>query len=623
VLGSDPRTSLQQQLESQRAMEESKMSSEVQEQKAQESARAISTAIQQGEFPPNSAIAEVLERGERSAAAARNDPNLSSQGKATAQDVQNIITGLKQTALEKNEDESLQKLVHHTKEASLATQAAASSSTTVGGSQVAQMRQDLQVTINATTQLVNLMIRSNEFRGLMHDILNLLVNIVLNKKNEMEPLQPQSNIQDNMSQLQDRTSGFADKIQQTIQDENVRNQIIEKFQFWMSKVNKQPEYRQGIRDLIISLEEFTGHASNATDLLSEDPQILEARVHIAKARHEAKKLLERFADGYSLNSLIEALRDLKNDVDTHERLRMWLQTRVRTFAFRCLDDPNFIETQEFRNELDSLLRESQTVLEQYRPHFDNLFNQASNFVNAFKGDPTLQNLSTSTQSLVRRLFLDDAGRPTLKPGALLELRKIIGPLVQEEIKYIYIPRLSSDDESMTWVMENILLHGEDIMPDKIVIENYNKAVLAPNPAAPKPEEEATGSVFRIHITGIRANVKDVHMAYRRKTFPKMEDVISFDAVVGGSGLSIEIILNASKQPNHVYRIVNVNCDVDDLTLKNISGVEHSSALYTVFKPIIESQARKNMAEGIKESLRERLIDLDQMLISYRDQISID
>jgi len=93
--------------------------------------------------------------------------------------------------------------------------------------------------------------------------------------------------------------------------------------------------------------------------------------------------------------------------------------------------------------------------------------------------------------------LDDQGRPKLKPGTLLDLRNILGPLLQEELKYIYVPRLASDDENLTWVLDNVMLKGEDVMPDKITIENYNMVVMSPTSS--KATDQAMGATLRIHM----------------------------------------------------------------------------------------------------------------------------
>jgi len=136
----------------------------------------------------------------------------------------------------------------------------------------------------------------------------------------------------------------------------------------------------------------------------------------------------------------------------------------------------------------------------------------------------------------------------------------------------------------------------------------------------------------------------------------MEDVCSFDAHIGDSGINIQMVLKLStNDTKHVFRVSEVRCDIESLVLKNIQGVEHSkyvvrspvrgclhgervadgaaawpgavrrparSALYTFLKPIIQNNARVNMEQSIVNALFDWMWDLDQLLMDYRDQIAL-
>ena len=60
---------------------------------------------------------------------------------------------------------------------------------------------------------------------------------------------------------------------------------------------------------------------------------------------------------------------------------------------------------------------------------------------------------------------------------------------------------------------------------------------------------------------MRAQLKQAHMAYKRKTFPKMSDVISFDALVEGDGLAIKVFL-----AQHLRRLLRNNIDCVNQTV---------------------------------------------------------
>jgi len=105
------------------------------------------------------------------------------------------------------------------------------------------------------------------------------------------------------------------------------------------------------------------------------------------------------------------------------------------FFKRCVDDPDYVQSDAVSEDLDAKMEDGKAVLRSHRGEIDAFFNYAIDFVNALANDRTLNRLSADTQKLVRRLFLDDDGRPTLKTGTLLDLRRILGPILRSQLSY--------------------------------------------------------------------------------------------------------------------------------------------------------------------------------------------
>lgn len=642
VLGKEQPTTLDQQLEAQRtsavaegqkislqedlahtrAMSAQQQTSEVlSDLQAQQAAKEVTVSMQQGELPSNPVIAGILERGEAATAQSIANPNISSDARQAAEDLRNLLSVTREVFLQKNQDEALQRLVHYSKEATAASASVAGSAAATGvASNVRQKSGELAMT---TYNLIKLMARSSEFRRLIMDLVNIVADSTRNKfEGASQTMRQHDEPEGAASEMRDRTRAQAQEAKETLKDKGVQDELIDRFHFWIKRINRREDYRQGIRELIETLDDFIkfGAGDNETNAeLRDNPQLLQARLNSARARAEAKKLVERFSSGYQLDNLTQSLRKLMEDVKDDEAVRNYVYD-LREFVMRSVNDPDFVSSESWPGEVRKKRDDGRRVFERVRPDLDNFVEQSRLFMNAFSGDPQLTAISQSMKNFVQHLFYDQNGNPKLKPGVLLDLRSIIGPLLQEQLKYIYVPRLASDDENITWVLDNVMLKGEDVMPDKIVVENYNKMVVSPTSS--RPEDQAIGSTLRVHISGIRAHVYDVRMAYSRKTFPKMEDVITFDAHLAGEGLTMNIILSTNPRPDHVFRIVSIDTDVDEFTLNNIHGVDHGNVLYTLMKPIIQTQVRRNMEQSITEALRSRLQDLDQLLLSYKDRINL-
>lgn len=614
------KVSLQEQLAQTRAdTTRERTESALSDLQAQQAAKEMTTALQQGQLPSNPVIANILERGEAVTASTSQDPSLSSDTRGAAEDLRNMLAVTREVFLQKNADEALQQVVYHAKEAtSAASSAAASGQVLQAGVPIKQSAGEVAL---STYNLVMLMARSSEFRRLVMDLINIVSDFTSNEfEGASSSVQQAETPQQATEEVGERASRQVSSVKQTLNDEEVQNRLIKRFHVWIKEIDRRNDFRKGVNELIQALDDFAFYAQETNADLRNNPDLLQARLHSARARAEAKKLMERFAQGQTLDDVTFSLKRVVNDINNDKRIDSYVRD-LRAFVLRSIQEPQFASSEEWTQMARQKINDGKSVFESIRPDIKDFFNKLKLFMRSFSGDPQLSALSQSSKSFVHHLFMDENGNPKFKAGVLLELRSILGPLLQEELKYIYVPRLASDDENITWVLDNLMLRGEDVMPDKIVVENYNKVVVSPT-NVPTGEAQSIGSTLRVHATGIRAHLHDVRMAYSRKTFPKMEDVITFDAHMGGEGLSMEIILSTTPSPDHIFRIVSVSTEIDDFTLNNIHGVDHSNMLYTLMKPIIQTQVRRNMSSSITEAITERLLDLDQVLMNYRESINL-
>jgi hypothetical protein len=83
----------------------------------QQLSKGITAALAQGELPPTGLLTAALDQAKTAVADARADPALSTEGRGVAGDLANVLGDVQQVLSEKNQDEALQKLVYHTREA--------------------------------------------------------------------------------------------------------------------------------------------------------------------------------------------------------------------------------------------------------------------------------------------------------------------------------------------------------------------------------------------------------------------------------------------------------------------------------------------------------------------------
>jgi hypothetical protein len=102
---------------------------------------------------------------------------------------------------------------------------------------------------------------------------------------------------------------------------------------------------------------------------------------------------------------------------------------------RCVDDPAYVQSDAVSDDIDAKWEEGRAVLRRHEADLERFLDAAAAFISALSSDKTLSRLSNDTQTLISRLFLDAEGRPTLKAGTLLDLRKILGPILRSQLAY--------------------------------------------------------------------------------------------------------------------------------------------------------------------------------------------
>jgi len=273
-----------------------------------------------------------------------------------------------------------------------------------------------------------------------------------------------------------------------------RRKLLARLRTWAKEIQKRRDFRQGVHDLFDALNELRHHFMAAADEATAVLAAADPTSHRVQAQKEAKRLLEQFAGGHSVEPTVQSLRVLVRSTKNDPQFDQYLDS-LSDFFKRCVDDPNYVQSEQVERDLDRKIDEAEVVLKSHRAEFDEFLRNANDFVRALSNDRTISRLSEDTQKLVRHLFLDSEGRPTLKTGTLMDLRKILGPILRSQLAYVALPTLTFNDDSISWVMENVVLKGEDIVPDQVVIENYARAVIKPL----SDEDDSAASLLRVRV----------------------------------------------------------------------------------------------------------------------------
>ena len=139
--------------------------------------------------------------------------------------------------------------------------------------------------------------------------------------------------------------------------------------------------------LLNFIEEYVSHGRTIASHGKDSHQQLSSDPNFQTSLNEIRTLLERFANGRSLDTIGEPMRTLYDDAQQDERLRHWFR-EVDEYIREALLQPGYI-LEDQANERARELKETgrQFYDGKYKNHFDNLFNSVQEWFAAWADDP--------------------------------------------------------------------------------------------------------------------------------------------------------------------------------------------------------------------------------------------
>ena len=289
-------------------------------------------------------------------------------------------------------------------------------------------------------------------------------------------------------------------------------------------------------------------------MLAKDPAL-------HQATKEIRTLLERFANGQSLEIIINAIDGLIQDARHDEDFRHWFSS-VDAYSRKVLLEPGYV-LEDSCNTEGRELRESGRRFydDKYKAHFDGLFESIGQWFRAMGEDPLNKRFGDDWARLTRDLLFDSEGSLKFKPDLWMDVRKVILPAIVDQVsccisEYVYvlrslphtqvgyvpIPRIEYTDDMLDLVVENLTLQGRNLFPNVVSVEAHNYMKFSPYNAITDQHHHE----FTLTLGHIQADMRDVAFYFRKKSgFPKISDSGLADVLLGGQGLTVSDVLQYS------------------------------------------------------------------------------
>jgi len=220
---------------------------------------------------------------------------------------------------------------------------------------------------------------------------------------------------------------------------------------------------------------------------------------------------------------------------------------------------------------------------------------------SIKNDAASQDFISKLRKFAKDFAFDVEGRPDIyqMQHSLSEIRRLLIPLLGQELEMMKIGKFEISDESWDFVVDELTLSVKDVLPHFFELKSKNLIVMD----VKKLEPEKFKTKITMEVKQLRPLFKDMKFFYRRKSFPKISDYGTADVdLTGGEGTKIKVVWLLKGKSNQPFLIslAKVKCVIDklDITIKEAKHEILDRLAVTFFA----GQIKKSIAQAIVHNI---------------------
>lgn len=439
--------------------------------------------------------------------------------------------------------------------------------------------------------------------------------------------------------------GTGQQIRGTVQARSAqsRDKILDAFDKTLQQFQSDPEYSEAIDTLFDLADKWVNKSLDMVDQATEAAQksSVESNVNdqngqFSQAMRHFNTFIERLAGGKSTETLQEAVKRLGRDLKSNQEGRDLLSEAI-AFARRSLHDSEFVDSEEFDKQKDSLVKRWRSMVHAQTAESKRLStdlqavqDELDVLTTGMKEDKALNNLKNAHERLAKDLAkaAADAGMAGqvgvgMVPWLLKDLLNVYLPLLIDYVKQIPIPRTEYKDSDVEFVVEDLSIETLRVLPGHAHLSTtVDMDVDKPTAAADAKTDISTRT--KLEVTGVQMQLREVSFWYSDPSLPVASQVSGLmDITIPPKGVDISaslgLIPTASgrhRRERHggFHKISNVSVTLSDDTSIGLRKTNHP-VLISTFKPIV----KKRLISTIEQVLAEKI----KMVLEMIDGIAWD
>ncbi|GAA6030366.1 hypothetical protein JCM8097_009074 [Rhodosporidiobolus ruineniae] len=397
-----------------------------------------------------------------------------------------------------------------------------------------------------------------------------------------------------------------------------RDRFIYRLKKVVVENQKHKDYQEAIDFFLDRAEHYKVQAKTAGQQSGGTAGSVRHDDNFQSAFYELQTVLERFANGRSMQGIWDAVDQIYTDSQNDGELRAWFR-ELNHYVRQCLQEPGYIMRDEADRRGRELKESGKHFFDpqngKYSAHKDRVIDEIEGFFTAYADDGLNQRLGESVKNLFTDLVFDAEGNLKYKPHLWEDIRRVILPGLFQQLGYIPIPRAEYSSNEVDLVIENLTLETANLLPNIFEIEARNYWKLSPYDNLGDVSKHS----FWISFSQIQCDLKDVAFYVNKKSgFPKMKDSGYADVFLGGKGLSGKIHVESTGKKHHAFKVIETKIKIDKLKFA-VRESKHST-LINFLRPLATGVIKGAISKALEAAIRAALEQADQQISDINERL---
>jgi len=277
---------------------------------------------------------------------------------------------------------------------------------------------------------------------------------------------------------------------------------------------------------------------------------------------------------------------------------------VKDFILGLKSEENVREP-EIRKKIRRLaIHARQLVLRyKYANELENFLTHAEDIIENIRNDKFVQLLRHHAGLIASDLtYTDTSGHVRLDLDMISKLQAALLPYLADSLKYIPIPRIEASTPEQDYWVDNIVLCGYDIIPEKIRFQLESTSEFDVRQISPKFSETRLLIVLR----EIKSEVKDMEFYFKHKKFPEISDHGRVTVrMAGEEGATLRLTFRVEHNSENAYPNFSNGAATFHISKLEIIFDKHSlkhKVLIPLMTKLVKARVQQQLELAVEENI---------------------